>query len=344
MKTTRGLEKDITSARKKAHIDLAFQSQVSQIQSDARFYYEPLLAAHPQNIDTGIDFLGRRMGAPVWVSSMTGGTAMAGTINHNLAKACRKYGLGMGLGSCRIILDSDEYLPDFAQRRVIGDGLPFYANLGIAQVEELLRNNQAAKITELVKRLEADGLIIHINPMQEWLQPEGDKILQPPLDTIKQVLDKLPGLKLIVKEVGQGMGPASLEQLFLLPLEAIEFAALGGTNFAKLELIRTENGEQELYENLAYIGHTATEMVDFSNKILGELGSRALCKQVIISGGVKNFLDGYYVISRIKCAAVYGQASGFLKHAASSYEELEMYIEKQLQGLALAKAYLRVRE
>lgn len=336
------MEQELTSARKKAHIDLAFQSQVSQIQTDTRFYYEPVLAAHPTEINFPTSFVGRQLNAPLWVSSMTGGTEMAGTINRNLARACQKFGMGMGLGSCRIVLDSDEYLPDFALRELIGNAMPFYANLGIAQVEELLAQGKVDKITELVKKLDADGLIIHINPMQEWLQPEGDKIQHPPIDTIKRVLDALD-IKLIVKEVGQGMGPKSLEALFSLPLQAIEFAALGGTNFAKLELIRGTDSDNNLYGELAYIGHTAQEMSGFANQVLQKLGDKALCKQIILSGGVKNFLDGYYLMEKTNCNAIYGQASAFLKHAASSYEELEYYIEKQLQGLALAKAFLTAK-
>ncbi len=336
------MEQELTSARKKAHIDLAFQSQVSQIQTDTRFYYEPVLAAHPTEINFPTSFVGRQLNAPLWVSSMTGGTEMAGTINRNLARACQKFGMGMGLGSCRIVLDSDEYLPDFALRELIGNAMPFYANLGIAQVEELLAQGRVDKITELVKKLDADGLIIHINPMQEWLQPEGDKIQHPPIDTIKRVLDALD-IKLIVKEVGQGMGPKSLEALFALPLQAIEFAALGGTNFAKLELIRGTDSDNNLYGELAYIGHTAQEMSGFANQVLQKLGNKALCKQIILSGGVKNFLDGYYLMEKTNCNAIYGQASAFLKHAASSYEELEYYIEKQLQGLALAKAFLTAK-
>lgn len=336
------MEQELTSARKKAHIDLAFQSQVSQIQTDTRFYYEPVLASHPTEISFPTPFVGRELNAPLWVSSMTGGTEMAGTINRNLAHACQKFGMGMGLGSCRIVLDSDEYLPDFALRGLIGDKLPFYANLGIAQVEELLAQGRVDKITELVKKLDADGLIIHINPMQEWLQPEGDKIQHPPIDTIKRVLDALD-IKLIVKEVGQGMGPKSLEALFMLPLQAVEFAAIGGTNFAKLELIRGSESNTDLYQDLSYVGHTAGEMVDFTNDILTRLGNKALCQQVIISGGVKGFLDGHYLLEKINCSAVYGQASGFLKHATDTYEVFEYYIEKQLQGLALAKAFLTVK-
>jgi isopentenyl-diphosphate delta-isomerase len=336
------LEQELTSARKKAHIDLAFQSQVAQIQTDTRFHYEPVLAGHPSEKSFPTSFLGKQLNVPVWVSSMTGGTELAGTINRNLAKACKQFGMGMGLGSCRIILDSDEHLDDFALRSIIGNDLPFYANLGIAQVEELVVGNKFNKITELISKLEADGLIIHINPMQEWLQPEGDKIQHPPIDTIKRLLDRLD-VKLIVKEVGQGMGPKSLETLFSLPIEAVEFAALGGTNFAKLELIRGSENNSSLYNELAYIGHSAEEMVGFANDVFISLGDKAKCKQVIVSGGVKGFLDGYYHLEKINCNAVYGQASAFLKHATDTYEELEYFIKKQLEGFALAKAFLKVK-
>jgi len=103
--------------RKKDHIELAFQSQVAVHSLDQRFYYEPLLAAHPTATTLApFSFLNKTMQVPLWVSSMTGGTAMANTINHHLARACGEFGMGMGLGSCRSLLYSDEYLADFNVR------------------------------------------------------------------------------------------------------------------------------------------------------------------------------------------------------------------------------------
>ena len=170
---------------------------------------------------------------------MTGGTKLAGTINRNLAMACNEFGMGMGLGSCRIIMEDDTYFEDFNMRAIIGDDLPLWANLGIAQIEELVGKKQEDKAAELVEKLRADGLIIHVNPMQEWFQPEGDILTCPPLDTIKRFLDSF-SVPVIVKEVGQGMGPESLRELLQLPLQAIEFAAFGGTNFARVELLGTK--------------------------------------------------------------------------------------------------------
>lgn len=308
---------------------------------DSRFYYEPLLSAHPkQGSLLPQYFLKKTLRAPFWVSSMTGGTAMAGTINRNLARACAEFGFGMGLGSCRIILDDDTYLPDFQLRQIIGDDLPFYANLGIAQLESLLDEGKSQSISELVKKLEADGLIIHVNPMQEWLQPEGDKITQAPLDTIKAVLDLFDG-KVIVKEVGQGMGPQSLKALFQLPLQAIEFAANGGTNFAKLELFRADEEKRKLFGGIPQLGHSAEEMLGFCNQIVAE--NEVQCKEIIISGGIKDYLDGYYLLNKSSLPAIYGQASEMLKRAQGDYAVLQEYISEQIRGLELAQAYLKVR-
>jgi isopentenyl-diphosphate Delta-isomerase len=329
------------AARKRDHIELAFKSQIIGQDLDNRFYYEPLLAAHPTKGSWGaFPFLGKTFQYPLWVSSMTGGTGMARIINQNLARACKDFGMGMGLGSCRGLLYSDEYLGDFAVRPLIGDQ-PLYANLGIAQLETLIKNNELARIDPLIEKLEADGLIIHVNPLQEWLQPEGDRFEFSPLQTIELILDKKPNLKLIVKEVGQGFGYESLKTLLQMPLEAIDFAAAGGTNFAKLELLRSDAIKQELYDSLAHVGHTANEMVDFTNLLLAELGEKVQCKQIIVSGGVKNFLDGYYLISKLNTPSVYGQASAFLQHAQGNYEALHTYIESQAQGLDIAKALLK---
>jgi isopentenyl-diphosphate delta-isomerase len=338
------LPEDPTAAsRKRDHIELAFQSQVGADALDSRFYYEPMLAAHPgPEAWPSFSFLGKTMRIPLWVSSMTGGTQLARTINHNLARACRDFGMGMGLGSCRSLLFSDETLPDFDVRSLIGDDLPLYANLGIAQVEQLIAQNDLPRMAALVDKLQADGLIIHVNPMQEWLQPEGDVLQYPPLDTIRRVLDAVD-YPVIVKEVGQGFGPESLRQLLQLPLQAVDFAASGGTNFAMLELLRSDPAQQAIFQPLAHIGHSAAEMVHFANQIAGETGDQIQCGQIIISGGVRHFLDGYYLIEKIQLPAIYGQASGFLQHARGNYEDLHSYVASQVKGLELARAFLKVR-
>lgn len=322
---------------------MAFKSQVLKDALDQRFYYEPILSGHPtDDIDLSVDILKTKLRVPIWVSSMTGGTEMAKTINTNLSKACEEFGMGMGLGSCRSILDSDERLSDFAMREYMPNQ-PMYANLGVAQIEELIHTNRLPLIMELVKKIEADGLIIHINPMQEWLQPEGDIYHMSPIEMIRKVIDAFPDLNIIVKEVGQGMGPQSLKALYGLPIQAIDFAAGGGTNFAKLEIFRADEFLANQYEGLARVGHSASEMVDLANKVREELRENCLCKETIISGGVSNFLDGYYLTEKLNSKAIYGQASSFLKHSMGTYEDLRKHIISQINGLKMAKAFLTVK-
>jgi isopentenyl-diphosphate Delta-isomerase len=331
------------AARKRDHIELALRSQMEQGELDRRFYYEPLLAAHPSEGSLlPFPFLSKTLRVPIWVSSMTGGTEWAGTINRNLASACHEFGMGMGLGSCRSLLFGDETLKDFDVRVLIGSDLPLYANLGVAQVEQLIEKNELYRVSDLLEKLKADGLIIHVNPLQEWLQPEGDRFRKPPLETITSFLEKTD-VPLIVKEVGQGFGYESLKALFQLPLKAVDFAGGGGTNFAKLELLRSDPVKREIYSQLAHAGHTAEEMVSFTNQIIEELGDRMRCRQVIVSGGIRNFLDGYYLINKLNLPCVYGQASGFLKHARGDYQQLHDYVKAQVEGLELAQAFLSVK-
>ena len=128
-----------------------------------------------------------------------------------------------------------------------------------------------------------------------------------------------------------------------LPLEAIEFGAFGGTNFAKTELLRDSSNSKELFEPLSLIGMDAIQMVEAINEIL-ETKNNILCKQVIISGGIKTFLDGYFLIKKCKIPSVYGQASSLLKFAKEDYELLREYVANQIQGLEMAYSFLTIRE
>ncbi len=329
--------------RKQDHIDLAFKADMGNLGPDNRFYYEPMLASHPStDMNLGVTFLGKHLKAPLWISSMTGGTEKAFSINRRLATSCAKFGLGMGLGSCRPLLDSMERLQDFNVREIIGPDLPFYANLGIAQVEHLLDQDRKDDIQELLDRLQADGLILHINPLQEWLQPEGDFIAHSPLETLAQLLEDF-SFPVVVKEVGQGMGPKSIEALLKMPIAALELAAHGGTNFSKLELLRSTEDQHEAFGPVSAIGHSIGEMVAFINYVIEKNGDAVVCKEFILSGGIRTFLDGYYWMNKINASAIYGQASGLLKYANESQEALDNYILSQVEGLQLAHTYLKVK-
>ncbi|MGQ7868454.1 isopentenyl-diphosphate delta-isomerase [Sunxiuqinia sp. sy24] len=330
----------MTKDRKLDHIQLAFDSQTGFAEQDQRFIYEPMLAAHPTDEDEAFLFLGKMVRAPFWVSSMTGGTGVAEKINKNIAQACREFGFGMGLGSCRKILFDKTHWADFDMRETIGPDQPLWANLGIAQIEKLLKEKNEKAIVDLVGGLRADGLIVHVNPLQEWFQPEGDQIERPPLETIERLMERIH-IPLIVKEVGQGMGEESLKRLLQLPLAAIEFAAYGGTNFSNLELMREDPATQEMYQPFAFVGQSAYQMVKTVNRLLQQMGEPR-CRQLIISGGLKSYLDGYHLTSLSQLPAVYGMASAVLKHATGDYQELQAYLKNQLKAFRLAQQYLKL--
>ena len=192
----------------------------------------------------------------------------------------------------------------------------------------------------MLEKLQADGLIIHINPLQEWIQPEGDKYYIPPIDAIEAVLSQL-NIRIIVKEVGQGMGFESLKRLLNLPLDAIELAGFGGTNFSLLEIFRNHPNQQDTYMPFALVGHDLEQMIEFTNLLANENNRK--CHQLIISGGIKNYLDGYYFIQKSKIPAIYAQASGILKYAKESYDDLRDYIQSQIDGYRLASNLLKIR-
>lgn len=334
------MDRDPTSVERKLdHIDMAVEAQISAVLKDKRFNYEPVFEAHPSKGQgpSPKQFLGKTLKAPLWISSMTGGTGPARHINQNLAKGVGEFGLSMGLGSCRPLLESDEFFEDFNLRPLLGNQ-PFYANLGIAQIEQVLLNDQWSKVERLVEKLKADGLIIHLNPMQEWFQPEGDRLTLSPLETIDRALEK-NSFPIIVKEVGQGMGPKSLEALMLRNLEAIEFGAFGGTNFSRLEQLRQTEGKTG-FKEMALVGHTAEEMVGYVNQIIRSKPSLVKCENFIISGGVQNALQGYHLMNQCAGHSVYGQAKAMLLAAKGEYEDFSKFLNTQLEGLAMAERYL----
>lgn len=329
------------SQRKLDHINLAFESSVEKSRIDNRFIYEPMLSGHPDDsFQSAIVISGKPMKYPIWVSSMTGGTEKAKHINFNLAKVCNEFGLGMGLGSCRQLLFDNSRLSEFDVRAQIGNQ-PLFANLGIAQLEELLERGATDEIDNMVNRLGADGLFIHINPLQEWMQPEGDKIKKPPIESIQQFLENR-SYPIMVKEVGQGFGKESLRALLQLPIAGIELAGNGGTNFAKLELLRSDKIKKDSFMKVAQLGHSAEQMILWINELDIELGSKRKCNLIIASGGVKDFLDGYYLNNLCKLPTIYAQASSFLKYALQDYKTLKEFVTMQIEGYKMANSFLTI--
>lgn len=326
---------DELAIRKRDHIELAQKARTSLSDIDDRFNYEPLFFSHPKQTDKWPSkFLGFNFDYPIWISSMTGGTEHAGRINENLARLCGEFHLGMGLGSCRSLLNDTNRFDEFAVKKFMPNSALF-ANIGIAQVEECVASRSTTKIHEMVKNLQADGLIVHLNPLQEWFQPGGDRYKVAPIQTLSRFLEDV-SYPIMVKEVGQGMGPRSLKALLDLPISGIELGAYGGTNFTLLEKMRSIPDETR--EAFIHVGHSALEMVQFLNAY------NRLDKEVIISGGISSILDGLILHKKLKNNSVIGMASAFLAPALVSYETLREYFLAQRESLLVGKDLLDIKE
>jgi isopentenyl-diphosphate delta-isomerase len=339
------------ASRKTHHLEYAEKSQTRDDLLNKYFDYEPLLAGFPQDKKFSALKVGdKELAAPIWISSMTGGASAAGPINKNLARVAGEFGLGFGLGSCRPLLESDEYFDDFNLRHLIGDKGVFYANFGIAQVYSELKKDGAKRLLEILKKLQVDGVFVHVNPLQEWFQPEGDRWFESPLEILtsfSEVLDGA-GFDLGVKEVGQGMGPRSLKALMELPVTIVEFGAFGGTNFSFLEGLRApeSDGKSNNYKDLnsnkdmCYVGHTALEMVNHVNQLLSDKSVNTEGKFFVISGGIRSCLQGLYLVENLKAPACYGMAKPFLEASQGSYEELVNFVSNELETLKMAQTFL----
>ncbi len=326
--------------RKSDHLELAQKSQARGLPQSLNVDYEPLFGRHPDPaaLLSAFNFLGKTMKLPLWVSSMTGGTQEARALNGVLARACARFGLGMGLGSCRSVLESDEYFEDFNLRPLLGNDVPFFANIGLAQLDELAQRGEFKRLEELVRALDTDGVIVHLNPLQEWFQPEGDRFARSAFEVLTEYL-RAVNYPVIVKEVGQGMGPRSLRALCELGVSAIEFGAYGGTNFSRLEVLR-RSGTPEHWHDFCHVGHSAEEMLTNLLQISDDHELPAL----IISGGIRGGLQGASLLARAPKGSVLGLAMPFLEQAQKGEASLSEFIISWGEALAMGREYFAPRE
>ncbi|MFN3929561.1 MAG: type 2 isopentenyl-diphosphate Delta-isomerase, partial [Thermoflexus sp.] len=224
------------SQRKADHIRINLEEDVSFGQLTTgferlRFVHRALPELDLQEVDLSTTFFGKTLKAPLLISSMTGGTEEAGRINRNLAEAAQARGIAMGLGSMRAALERPELLPTFQVRRYAPDILLF-ANLGAVQLNYGYTVDHCRRAVELVK---ADALILHLNPLQEALQPEGDTNFAGLLRKIEAVCKALP-VPVVVKEVGWGISEEVARLLADAGVAAIDVAGAGGTSWSQVEM------------------------------------------------------------------------------------------------------------
>ncbi|MCZ8065876.1 MAG: type 2 isopentenyl-diphosphate Delta-isomerase [Microcystis sp.] len=259
--------------------DVEFQQLTSGLEK-YRFTHCCLPELDRSDIELGTTFLGKSLKAPILISSMTGGTELAHLVNTRLATVAQRYGLAMGVGSQRIALEQPELAPTFAVRSLAPDIL-LLANLGAVQLNYGCGLEDCLKLVEL---LEADALILHLNPLQELVQSGGDSNFKGLLAKIQQICAQLP-VPVIAKEVGNGISAPMAKQLIEAGVAAIDVAGAGGTSWAKVESQRAkDNRQRHLGQVFADWGLPTAECITTIRSVNSTI-------PLIASGGLKNGLD-----------------------------------------------------
>jgi len=225
--------------RKLEHLEICLREDVRSAASVGLERYRLIHQCLPEmaldDVQTSTRFLGHEFRAPLLVSSMTGGTDLAAEVNRRLATAAQELGLAMGLGSQRAGIEDPTLMATYQVRSCAPDIL-LLANLGAVQL------NYGYGVDECLRAVEsvgADALILHLNPLQEALQPEGNTEFSGLLAKIERVCRELP-VPVVVKEVGWGLSPQAAEQLCRAGVAALDIAGAGGTSWSEVERHRSE--------------------------------------------------------------------------------------------------------
>jgi isopentenyl-diphosphate delta-isomerase len=316
-----------TEARKARHLDICLQDDVASALdagwSGVRLRHEALPDLALADVDCSIRFLGFALQAPLVISSMTGGTQRAATINRRLAAAAEAFGVALGLGSGRALIEDPSLLPTFAVRDFAPKAVLF-ANLGAVQLN---CGVEVDAVRRLVDALGADGLYLHLNPLQEALQPGGDTDFRGLTAKIALLCRSLD-VPVLAKSVGSGIGAATARRLLEAGVVAIDIAGAGGTSWARVEGKRSGNPRGEaLAETFGGWGTpTATAVAE----LRGTFSDLPL----IASGGVRSGVDMARALAL--GADLCGIALPFLAAAQTSRAAVDALIEDLIAGLRIA--------
>ena len=311
----------IIEDRKKEAIDITLrdnvQSQMSGMFEYVNLFHNALPELNLDEIETNCSFLKRKFSSPILIDCMTGGTNAAYKINSRLAEAACEFNLPLGIGSQRAGLKSKSMAKTYSVVRKKAPDAFIIGNIGGAQLAEGLDLPQINKIIEMIN---ADALAIHLNPLQELIQPEGEPKFNGVLKKIKYISSDID-IPVIVKEVGSGISADVAKKLEKNGVSAINVSGLGGTSWAGVETIRAQKVQSKIKSHLGTLFWnwgipTAASLINVRNAVKIPL---------ISSGGLRNGLD--VAKSIVLGATLCGFAHPMLTHSARSYSSLRDYIE-----------------
>jgi len=304
------------SQRKREHVRVCLEEDVRHPVLSTGFEqlgipYASLPELDLADVDLSCSMLGRRLSMPFMILSMTGGASLSRTINRNLAEAAQECGVALGLGSMRVILEDPSAADTFRVRDLCPD-VPLWANLGAAQL------NLGCGVEEcerLVEAVEADGLCLHVNALQEIAQPGGDTDWSGLAAKIGEIAEGL-SVPVMIKEVGFGVDRATAEKLSLLPVWGVDVSGAGGTSWLEVEKLAWERDDLDAFDELGT--PTARSIVE----------TREACpdKFVLGSGGVRTGVDAVKALAL--GADLIGAALPLLRPATQSVAAVARWLER----------------
>jgi len=312
-----------TTSRKQEHINICLKKDVSfKLKSTGfegyYFNHNALPEMDFKDIDITTRFLKRKINAPFYLSPITGGASIAKKINRNLAITAQRFNIPIGLGSQRAALENPSLAKTFRIRDIAPDAMIF-ANIGAVQLNYGYNYRHCRKIVDMI---DADALVLHINPLQEAIQPEGDINFSNLLPKIEELTSKI-NVPVIAKEVGNGISGETAIKLEKAGVRCIDVAGAGGTSWAAVESYRSKSRLGEVFREW---GIPTAECIKEVRK--------ATQLEIIASGGIRSGLDAAKAI----ClgANIAGIAAPLLKPALNSSKALEKYISGLIKQLKTA--------
>jgi isopentenyl-diphosphate Delta-isomerase len=265
-------------------------------------------------LDTTEAFLGARVALPFFISCMTGGSEGGFAANRQLAAAAQELGIPVGLGSVRVLQENPDLFPHFHVKPIAPD-VPVLANISAVQV----RDGDIASLLALVQRLEAQGLVVHLNAGQELFQPEGDRDFR----GLKQAIARLceaSTVPIIVKETGFGIVPSLVRELLRIGAAYVDLAGAGGTNWVTVESYRVTRDERRVAEEFADWGVPTALLL-------------AACRtgrdRLLASGGIRTGLDAAKAIAM--GAALAGMALPVIRAVVDGGAEAVVKLYRRLE-------------
>ena len=308
--------------RKAQHLEICSDDSQYQVEGGTtgldgvRFIHHSLPEVNEDEIRTEIDFLGSRVTLPLFISSMTGGSAKSYQVNKLLAEVAERVGIPVGMGSIRILFRKPEVIDHFRLKEHAPD-VPIFANIGGVQ----LIDGDNTQLIDLVHELSVDGLAVHLNPGQELAQPEGDRAFRGVLEGVQKLCGESP-VPIIVKETGCGIAPWDAEALLSAGATYVDVAGSGGTNWITVERYRLDETEAAVAAEFSDWGTPTGPLLETLSHLRG---------RVLASGGLRSGMD------IAKCVALGAHSVGMALPFARAVQAGGVE-----EGVALAERLARV--